>query len=483
MACKRPDLTKRKSFSTYQFSIYSVVLVTVLLLALFSNPALATTSIGVGPVDTPNGAVILIVDGMGATYIYPELTPHSIDGTILDKADVQNISTISKSSSRILNVEAQNPYTEAGHSTIATGYSQAEAEMVGYSGSTIYDSARAEGFVSIAILEKGDSYQMRGEQDIVIYDETNSINSPTMSIDVNSYGTDTQSVEELMQASSSRIYEMVEEHPEGSKERYDAYNSWTIETAIKIIGHMEENYPDQKYILTINAGAIDTSGHYRGSDGYIENIEGVDASIMPLYEACLENDLAFIATADHGMGFAYKDARGGHQSEKYSSLPEARMVPLIINSKDTETGVFEGNFGQEDIAPTILSVLNIPNGMKFADSEAIPVKSYANIQVSLPEKNNVELIRENVVLASGSNDREYLFLGVKPGYSYTVRMMDGDLSEQEIFVDSDVKVEFATEEQTEETGFFQNRRHLIGVVLIVLINLAGLLLIVKIYRE
>lgn len=466
---------------------FLLVLLTIFLLSTaLTTYATAPTSIEINPVNNPNGAVILIVDGLGSPYIYPEFTPYAIDEIELEKARVHNISYISQSSSRVLYIRAPQTYTEAGHSVLVTGNSDAEGEIIRYADSTIYDSARHEGFLCLAILEKGDFRQMREEQDIVIFDETNSINSPSMEIEVNHEGDDRhiKDIEGIMLTNADHMYDLVNTYPEGSGERYDAYNRWSLDTATNIIDYMAENAPAKKYILTVNAGAVDTSGHYRGSDGYIENIEGIDATIMPLYDKCIENELTFIITADHGMAFTSEGARGGHKSDKYAPTDEAQLVPLIIHSQDIENGVMEGNFGQEDIAPTILSVLNIPDRLRFADGEAIPVKSYANIQVSLPEKSDVELIREDVVLASGSGDREYLFLGVESGYSYTVRVLDGDLPEQEIFVDSDAKVEFETEVQTpEDIGFLQNKRHLIGAVLILLINLAGLLLIVRIYRE
>jgi 2,3-bisphosphoglycerate-independent phosphoglycerate mutase len=79
---------------------------------------------------------------------------------------------------------------------------------------------------------------------------------------------------------------------------------------------MGDNAPDKRYILTINAGAVDCAVHYRITQGYIESIEGIDAAVIPLYELCIENDLAFIFTADHDMAFGAKNVRGGHQSEK-----------------------------------------------------------------------------------------------------------------------------------------------------------------------
>ncbi|HET8687201.1 MAG TPA: phosphoglycerate mutase, partial [Methanosarcina sp.] len=40
---------------------------------IFPSPASALTEVEVNPVNTPQGAVVLIVDGLSAPFIYPEL--------------------------------------------------------------------------------------------------------------------------------------------------------------------------------------------------------------------------------------------------------------------------------------------------------------------------------------------------------------------------------------------------------------------------
>jgi len=41
---------------------------------IFAAPAFALSEVEVNPVNTPQGAVVLIVDGLSAPFIYPELT-------------------------------------------------------------------------------------------------------------------------------------------------------------------------------------------------------------------------------------------------------------------------------------------------------------------------------------------------------------------------------------------------------------------------
>jgi 2,3-bisphosphoglycerate-independent phosphoglycerate mutase len=465
---------------------------------------IATTEIEVNPVNTPAGAVILIIDGLSSSYIYPELTPYAIDGTALDKATVRNISQIAEKSSRVLDISAPQTYTEAGHSVLVTGNSGAKGNIVGNPGATVYDTAHENGYLCFAVLEKGDFSQMRAEQDVVVYDETNSINNPTIKIETNEYSKDmnpVQGVSDLMNVYAEQAYDYVNQYPEGSGERYDAYNRWAIDTAADIIGYMSDNAPDQRYILTVNTGAVDSSGHYRRTGGYIENIEGIDSVIMPFYELCIENNLAFILTSDHGMAFSANDVRGGHQSEKYAVTPEAQKIPLIVHAPDVDRGVVTEKYGQEDIAPTILNVLNLPIELDYADGSAIPVKDYVNLKIDVPPESTVELLQEDKTIASASDDDQYLFLGIEPGYIYTVRISSNEMLEElngigktvvengvvdhEVFMATDVALNFVEQISSppENSGLLQNRRHLIGCTLIALINVTGLLIILRILKE
>ncbi|MDO9517310.1 MAG: alkaline phosphatase family protein [Methanosarcinaceae archaeon] len=470
-----------------------LTLVAFLLFLIFPTTAVASTLVEVNPVNTPDGAVILIIDGLGSPYIYPELTPYAIDGTALSKAVVYNISQIAENSARIVDIRAPQTYTEAGHSVLVTGNSGADGEMVGYSGATIYDVAHDNGYLALAVLQRGDFYNMRAEQDIILYDETNSINNPMIKMATfeHSSGNVPQDVVEIMEMRAEGANNYVNRFPESSGERYDAYNMWALDTASDIIRSMSESAPEQKYILTINAGAIDSSGHYRRNGGYIENIEGLDAAIMPLYELCIENNLAFILTADHGMAFAADDVRGGHQAEKYAVTSEAQMIPFIVHAPNVEEVLIDGEFGQEDIAPTILSILNIPNELRFTDGSDIGLKDYVNMKVNAPDSNGVELVRDGVTIAFASNDDndEYLFVGLESGVNYTVRVSGAlgarsGIMEQEVLADTDMIIEFTAQSMTSENGgLFQNMRHLIGGVLIVLINGIGMVVIVRILKE
>jgi hypothetical protein len=146
----------------------------VLLLILTSSAAFAVSEITLNDVKRPERAILFIVDGFGSSYYYPELTPFSLDGSELPKVHAQNLTF----GTRMIDIKTPHPVTGTAHSVIVTGYSDANEETVGYPDATVYDVARQHGFVNLAVMEKGDFLNMRGEQDIILYAENNSIEEP-----------------------------------------------------------------------------------------------------------------------------------------------------------------------------------------------------------------------------------------------------------------------------------------------------------------
>ena len=381
-----------------KFRLFPVLFFLAILFILFSFPAPASalTGVEVNPVNTPEGAVVLIVDGLSAPFIYPELTPHALDGTPLEKASLENIPEINKDSARILELRAPQTFTEGGHSVLVTGNPGADSELVSFKDATVFDILHKEDYLCIAIMEKGDSWSICAEQDVILRDENNSINNMKIVLEQHEQSPDTPEIPGgLLQV----LEEAADKAPgyvtsKETREKYNGYDRWGIDTACDVVEYMARNMPGQKYLLTVNVGAVDSSGHHRDNYGYIDCIECLDSDISPLYELCKKNDLAFILTADHGMGFSKDDSKGGHQSEKFTSTDEAQMVPLIVHTQDVESGVVSGKHGQEDFAPTLLGVLDIPDRPRFAEGKQILLTDHVNLKVELPEKGSAELRKD-----------------------------------------------------------------------------------------
>ena len=498
------------------FKLFSIlVLLTATLLifsAAFSAPASALTEVEVNPVNTPDGAVVLIVDGLSAPFIYPELTPHALDGTPLEKARLENIPEIGKNSARILEFRAPQTFTEGGHSVLVTGNPGADSEFVSFKDATIFDVLHSEGYLCIAVMEKGDFWSICAEQDAILRDENNSIKNLEIVLEQSEHSRDNpvpSGLLQLMEDEADMAPGYVTSKETG--EKYNGYNRWGIEAACAVVEYMAKNRPGQKYLLTVNVGAIDMSGHYRGNYGYIDCIESLDSELLPLYKLCEKNNLAFVLTADHGMAFTADGSKGGHQSEKYSVSDEAQMVPLIVHAQDVESGVIRGEFGQEDFAPTLLGILDVPERPRFAEGEQILLTEHVNLKVKLPEKGTVELRKDGKIIESAGNDDQFLFLGLEPDNSYTIRaVLDSGKSleekEKEVFLKTDSVIEFGSKgAETKESEsslegakegissagvlgeggsiFGRNSKHLIGYFLIGAINLAGFFIIMKILKK
>ncbi|WP_082087272.1 sulfatase-like hydrolase/transferase [Methanococcoides methylutens] len=462
---------------------------------LTAPPASALTHIDVNPTNTPDGAVILIIDGLGSSYVYPEMTPYAIDGTITEKPLVNNINIASDNGLRALNMLTPSSEGETGHLVIASGNSGATPAMISQPDATIYDIANRNNYLTIGILQKGDIPELLAEQDIVVHDITTSINDPQMEVltyfpYLSEYENLQTSLTEMMETNAELAPSYVAQYKEGSIERYYAYNRWAMDTAIEVLDLMHESYPEQNFILTVNVGAVDTAGLYRRNEGYADTIEDLDIMIGELYEVVEKNDLALIITSDHGMAFQSADGRGGSKSYKYASQPEVFRIPFVVTSKNLKSEILEGEFSQQDIAPTILSVLDIPDEMRFSNGRSLASKDYVNFKVILPEAGTVTIYRANETISRASGDDSYIFYGLNRNEHYNIVVETagetGTIMERNVFSDTDQIIRFSPSpdiSKPSESPEKKDTLRIFGSVLIVMINLAGLGIIFRIIKK
>ncbi len=439
--------------------IFAIVLLT-------SNTALGASEITLNDIERPESAILLIVDGLGASYYYPELAPFALDGSELSRAGTQNLAF----GARIINISTPYPDTGIAHSVIVTGFSEANEEIVGYPDATIYDITRRHGFFNIGVMEKGDFMNMREEQDIVLYAENNSIDDPKISVQSKN---PPPGVMELMNDWKEKLPEYMD--GKSGVGKYSAYNKWALDAASAVAMYMIEEHPKSKFFLTVNVGAIDSGGHNMGDDDYIRLIEDLDRDIYPLYETAKENGMAFFFTADHGMAFAKKNARrGGHVSEKYVSMKESLRIPFVMMSPNAVPGLISGGYGEEDIAPTILSVLDLPNHLQYADGTSVRVKNYASIFVKADSEYRISLWDGGTKLSEQSAS-ELIFAGLPLNTSYTVKASgSGGTFEEKISLDADRQFRL----DNNKTGL--NQKQMAAGILIIIVNVAGLAIIRRI---
>ncbi len=443
------------------------ILIILLLLTIFAIVSSAS-EITLNGVQRPQSAILFIVDGFGSSYYYPELTPFSLDGSELTKAHAPNLTF----GTRIIDIKTSHPVTEIAHSVIVTGYSDANEEIVGYPDATIYDVAREHGFVNLAVMETGDFSNMRREQDIILFAENNSFNDPGISIQAKA---SPPGIFELMYDWKMKMPSYL--NNVSGVRKYSAYNKWGIDAANAVANYMIKNHPNQKFLLTVNVGEIDGGGHNLGDDDYVRLIEDLDRDFYPLYKTASENNIALFLTADHGMSFATKNARrGGHSSDKYSSKIESLHIPLVILSPNAAPGVVSGEYRQEDIAPTLLSILDLPNHLQYADGKAIKIKDYASIFINADSKYTVSLWNGDRKL-SESSDSELVFAGLPLNTSYTLKASGAEgIYEKHVSLDSDKQFNF----KSSEAGINSNSRSIIAVILILIVVIAGIIIIKRI---
>jgi len=440
----------------------------IILLFLSISSSTAVSEITLNEVERPQSAILFIVDGFGSSYYYPEFSPSALDGSMLLKARMQNLSF----GTRIVDIRTKHPVTGIAHSMIVTGFSDANEETVGYPDATIFDVTREHGFVNLAVMQTGDFINMRNEQDIILFAENNSIDETLISIQAEKAPA---GIYEVMYEWKMKLPTYLDNMKGVAK--YSAYNRWGIDAANAVATEMIKKHPSQRFLLTMNVGKIDSGGHNMGDEDYIRLIEALDSDFYPIYQTALDNNIALFVTADHGMSFATLNARrGGHSSDKYSTKLESMRIPLVILSPNAVTGVIGGEYQQEDIAPTLLSVLDLPPHLQYADGNAINVKKYASIFVQSDPKYQVSLWN-NGQKVSERSDSELIFAGLPLNSSYTLKATgDGMNFEEKVSLDSDKHFNFIKP----ESGSIISNRGVVAIILILIVNISGFMIIRKI---
>jgi len=131
----------------------------------------------------------------------------------------------------------------------------------------------------------------------------------------------------------------------------------------------------------------------------------------------------------------------------------------------------------------LLSILDIPTQLRYSDGEAIPVKDYADLRVSVNSESDVEVIQGSEVVSGGSGDIMYIFTGLKPKTNYIVRVFNGkDILEQSVHLDVDRLIRFDTVVSNDDTIVWDGRttRRSVASVMIFIVIIGGLLLINRI---
>lgn len=320
----------------------------------------------------PAGAVIVVVDGLGASYVYPEYSAYALDGAPIGKAVLFNLTG---SGGRVVDVRVPVPETTKSHSVLVTGNSGVDPQFLG---PTIFDTARQRGYLCLAVLERGDAMSMLQEMDAVLYLSDNAMRGaePTPGFRESA----PISLRPLFQEWQNRFDEY--SAPQGVA-GYAGYDAWGLDGAAAVV----RNLTGRSFLMLVNVGAVDSAGQNLGAAGYLETVAALDAPLGNLADACRENNVLLVVTADHGMCFPSLKGKGGHSAEKYVARLESLRIPLVFFGPGVEELNLGGCWSQVDIAPTVLDMLNLsePENQSW-EGKCIPLKkSHDSRVVGVPE--------------------------------------------------------------------------------------------------
>jgi len=430
----------------------------ILLLLLSTGSAL---DVQVSEEQYPAGAVLLVVDGLGASYVYPERScnPYATDGMPLGKTTLFNLTG---DGARVLDMRARVPETLKSHSILVTGSTQADSNSLG---KTIFDVGHENGYLCLAILQHADFKEMLIRQDGVLYFANNSIYNANASLSTG------KNLPADLRTALEKWRDAFPGYDVGhGTETYIGYNRWGLEAASDLV----DNLGNRPFILIINVGAVDAAGQNLGQKGYLEIVKGLDAPLGKLIETCRKHNVLLFITSDHGMSFPDEKGKGGHSSAKFSDRLESLRTPLAVFGPDVDEIHLGGIWFEEDIAPTLLDLLGLP--WNISSSKPLPIKDNYDLLVT-NASGGVSLYKDGKLLASASGDDNYLFKGLQRGI-YTVSCGNNS---QSICMNGECSINLAASTRGNNGG--NNIRIIIGIILIIIVNTIGIIVIWRFIRK
>ncbi len=433
----------------------TILLLLFLLLVFIISDLVRASNMESEPIREPFGLVLLVVDGLGSSYVYPEHRAYALDGSPLESAVLFNLTG---RATRVVDVQVPVPETTQSHSVLITGRADVDP---GHPGRTIFDAAREDGYLCLGLLQRGDAMPVLQEMDAVLYLDDNSLHGaePIPGFRAGAAA----SLSPILQRWRDRFGRYTGE--QGTL-AYINYNAWALDAAADLVGNLSV----RKFIMLVNAGGVDSAGHELGAEGYRETVAALDEPLGKLAEACRKKHVLLVVTADHGMVFPGQEGKGGHSAEKYAGRLEARRVPLVFLGPGVEELNLGGSWSETDIAPTLLSILNISAGLE-GNGKKMPVAESFRLAVrGAPE--DLTLWQGEERLAYGAAG-QCIFWGLSRG-AYSLRAGE---KEWPVTVNGDVAVDLG------KPGLGEGWKRIVGVALILVINLLGMAAIVRIWRK
>jgi len=392
-------------------------LLVVLSSLLFLGAAQGLTEVWVDDVDRPHSAVVLVVEGMGSCYVYPDQRAQALDGTFLGQACLFNLTS---GGARISDLKVPVPISGCSQSVLFTGCSWADPDMFDPPGISLFDLARESGLLCVAIFQ-GDCF-MHGTMPIVLeQDAVLLFDDPSLQGGTTVVGARDGAPPRLISA-LQEWRDLFPLYTSGAGvERYAGSNAWALDTASDMIEVFASQLGSQPFLLTLNLGASDLAGRDLGYDGYLVTIAALDAPLGRLIQVCEENDVLLLVTSDHGIVFSSECGRGESASvesasvESYSKM-ERLCVPAVFFGPGVDDIIVAGTWSQADLAPTIADLLDLNGALSLTEGASIPIAEHYDLEVQGADPSEkVVLHKEGRLVAEASGDPSYLFRGLKRG--------------------------------------------------------------------
>jgi len=116
-------------------------------------------------------------------------------------------------------------------------------------------------------------------------------------------------------------------------------------------------------LYVVNFANSDMVGHTGNFEAAVKAIEALDVCVGRLMKTCEAEGVTMIVTADHGNSDQMAYENGDiHTSHSDAPVPFCVFDPKL---KDVKLEVHNGDLGLRDVAPTILTIMGIPQAPNF----------------------------------------------------------------------------------------------------------------------
>ncbi|RLA63983.1 MAG: 2,3-bisphosphoglycerate-independent phosphoglycerate mutase [Epsilonproteobacteria bacterium] len=130
-------------------------------------------------------------------------------------------------------------------------------------------------------------------------------------------------------------------------------------SALLVLDKLVETINQDKYdFFLVNFANSDMVGHTGNYKAAVSSIETLDHCIGQLMKKCEEKDIALVLTSDHGNS----DQMAHHDGTPHTAHTTA-LVPFSLFHKSLKNKILqleEGDLALQDVAPTILELMDLP---------------------------------------------------------------------------------------------------------------------------